>query len=314
MGKYVLKRFLLLIPTLFIVLSIVFLLLRFAKGSPARELLIEENPEITPSPEEVYAKEVEMGLHDPILTQLVRFYGQILRGDWGQSYKYKMPVFEMYMQRIPATIALAAAGTAVAIIISMVLGVIAALRRGTLLDNAISAVAVIGIAAPIFWVGLMLIILFALNLGWFHSGGFESPKDIVLPAACLGFNFCALMTRTTRSSMIDVLSQDYLLLARAKGVSERKVITKHALKNALIPIITVGGIKFSGALGGSVVTESVFAWPGVGRFVVDAIKKQDVEVVTGFIILTAIFSSLVLLAVDILYAFVDPRIKSQYSK
>ena len=160
----------------------------------------------------------------------------------------------------------------------------------------------------------MLIILFALNLGWFHSGGFESPKDIVLPAVCLGFNFCALMTRTTRSSMIDVLSQDYLLLARAKGVSERKVITKHALKNALIPIITVGGIKFSGALGGSVVTESVFAWPGVGRFVVDAIKKQDVEVVTGFIILTAIFSSLVLLAVDILYAFVDPRIKSQYSK
>ena len=309
MLRYIVKRLLMLLVVIFGVSFMIYFVMDLAPGDPVRSALGEFATE-----EEYEAMKIQMGYDKPMLVRYGKYMLGMLHGDLGYSQRYKMPVFEMYMQRIPATIALAAAGTAVAIIISMVLGVIAALRRGTLLDNAISAVAVVGIAAPIFWVGLMLIILFALNLGWFHSGGFESPKDIVLPAACLGFNFCALMTRTTRSSMIDVLSQDYLLLARAKGVSERKVITKHALKNALIPIITVGGIKFSGALGGSVVTESVFAWPGVGRFVVDAIKKQDVEVVTGFIILTAIFSSLVLLAVDILYAFVDPRIKSQYSK
>ena len=309
MFRYVVKRLLLLLLVIVGVSFMIYFIMDLAPGDPVRNILGEFATE-----EEYQQLKVELGYDKPMLVRYARYMWNMLHGDLGYSFRYKMDVFDMYMQRIPATIVLALTATAVSTIISMVLGVIAALRRGSLLDNTISAVAVVGLAAPIFWVGLMLIILFALNLGWFHSGGFESPKDIVLPATCLGFNFCALMTRTTRSSMIDVLSQDYLLLARAKGVSERKVITKHALKNALIPIITVGGIKFSAALGGSVVTESVFAWPGVGRFVVDAIKKQDVEVVTGFIILTAIFSSLVLLAVDILYAFVDPRIKSQYSK
>jgi len=309
MFRYVVKRLLLLLLVIVGVSFMIYFIMDLAPGDPVRSILGDFATE-----EEYQQLKVELGYDKPMIVRYVRYMWNMLRGDMGYSFRYKMDVFDMYMQRIPATIVLALTATTVSTIISMVLGVIAALRRGSLLDNTISAVAVVGLAAPIFWVGLMLIILFALNLGWFHSGGFESLKDVVLPATCLGFNFCALMTRTTRSSMIDVLSQDYLLLARAKGVSERKVITKHALKNALIPIITVGGIKFSAALGGSVVTESVFAWPGVGRFVVDAIKKQDVEVVTGFIILTAIFSSLVLLAVDILYAFVDPRIKSQYSK
>jgi len=169
-------------------------------------------------------------------------------------------------------------------------------------------------AAPGFWMGLMLIILFALKLNWFNSGGFASPLDVVLPAVTIGIENMARTTLTTRSSMIDVLSQDYLMLARAKGVKEKKVITKHALKNALIPIITVAGIQFTSALGGSVVVESVFSWPGVGRLVIDAIKSQDVEVVTSSIIMTSVITSAILLVIDLLYAFVDPRIKAQYSK
>jgi len=215
---------------------------------------------------------------------------------------------------LPATMLLALSATIVATVISIPIGVYAALKRGTIEDNIVSAISVFGLAAPNFWVGLMLIIMFALNLGLFNSSGFESWKDVILPAITVGTGHMALVTRTTRSSMIDVLKQDYLMLARAKGVKERKVITKHALKNALIPIITVTGIQFTGSLGGSTITETVFTWPGVGRLVINAIKAQDVEVVTGSIIMTAMITSCILLVVDILYAFVDPRIKAQYSK
>ena len=220
----------------------------------------------------------------------------------------------MYMKRLKASVALAVATIIVSHLISIPLGIYAALKQGTIQDNLASALAIFGLAAPNFWVGLMLIILFALKLGWFHSGGLETWKDLVLPAITVGTGHTALLTRTTRSSMIDVLRQDYLMLARAKGVSEKKVIRKHALKNALIPIITVSGMQFSALMGGAVLTESVFSIAGIGTLVVGAIKSQDVETVTGSLIMTSLLISVILLMVDILYAYVDPRIKAQYSK
>lgn len=253
-------------------------------------------------------------LDKPVIYRYVRYMTRLLQGDLGYSHHYKMDVMTLYTQRLPTTLLLAFSSMIVGTILSIPLGVYAALRQGSLQDNAVSALAMFGIATPNFWVGLMLIILFALNLGWFNSGGFESWKDLVLPACTIGVDHMASLVRTTRSGMIDVLRQDYLMLARAKGLKERKVITKHALKNALIPIVTIMGLQVSRSLGGSVVTETVFAWPGVGRLVVEAIKSQDVEVVTGCIIVTSMLASCILLVVDILYAFIDPRIKAQYKK
>ena len=264
--------------------------------------------------EEVEALREELGLNDPVLVRYGRYMKNFLKGDLGYSYKYKQDVWPMYMKRLKASVALAVATIIVSHLISIPLGIYAALKQGTIQDNLASALAIFGLAAPNFWVGLMLIILFALKLGWFHSGGLETWKDLVLPAITVGTGHTALLTRTTRSSMIDVLRQDYLMLARAKGVSEKKVIRKHALKNALIPIITVSGMQFSALMGGAVLTESVFSIAGIGTLVVGAIKSQDVETVTGSLIMTSLLISVILLMVDILYAYVDPRIKAQYSK
>ena len=167
---------------------------------------------------------------------------------------------------------------------------------------------------PNFWLGLLLMLLFSLKLGWFPSGGAEGFRSVVLPAVTVGVGLAALLTRTTRSSMLDVLRQDYLRTARAKGVSERKVVYHHALRNALIPIITIFGVQFSNVLGGSVLAETVFAWPGVGRLVVDAIDQRDIPTVTGALIMTTMLVTIVNLVVDIVYAYVDPRIKTQYTK
>ena len=200
------------------------------------------------------------------------------------------------------------------LLLSIPMGIYAALKQGKVSDNIVSALAIIGLAAPNFWVGLMLIILFSLKLGMFHSSGFVTLADVVLPAITVGTGHMALLTRTTRSGMIDVLRSDYLMLARAKGVSEKMVVRKHALKNALIPIITVSGIQFSAMMGGAVTTEAVFSFPGIGTLLVGAIKSKDTVCVTGCLIMTSLLVSVILLLVDILYAYVDPRIKAQYSK
>ena len=309
MHKYIIKRLLLMIVVVLGISLVIFVTMDMAPGDLAMTILGEDA-----LPEDYAALREELGLNDPLLVRYGRYMWGMLHGDIGYSYVFKMDVWELYMQRLPNTIALAIACMLLAHIIAIPLGIYTALKRGSFQDNVASALAMIGIAAPNFWVGLMLIIVFSLKLGWFHSGGLVTWKDLVLPAFTVGLDYVASLTRTTRSSMIDVLSQDYLMLARAKGVGEKKVITKHAFKNALIPIITVSGGMFKACLGGAVVTETVFAFPGVCRLVVDSITGKDFEVVTGTIILTSIFSSLVLLAVDILYAYVDPRIKARYSK
>ena len=309
MHRYIIKRLLMMLLVVLGVSFLIYFIMDLAPSDPVWAILGEFGTQ-----EEYDRLVVELGYDRPVLVRYIDYMLGLVQGDLGYSHRFKMDVMEMYLQRLPATMVLASAAAVFATVLSIPMGIVAALRRGSITDNAISALSVAGIATPNYWMGLVLIILFALNLGWFRSGGFETWPDVILPAVTLGVNFMALSNRTTRSSMIDVLQQDYLMLARAKGVEEKKVITKHALKNALIPIITVVGMQFAGSLGGSVVTETIFAWPGIGRLLVDAIKMQDVEVVTGFLIMSSIITSLILLAVDILYAFVDPRIKAQYSK
>ena len=221
---------------------------------------------------------------------------------------------KIYLQRLPNTLKLASMTMIFATLIALPLGIIAAVNQNSWVDTMSMVLALIGLSMPNFWLGLLLIILFALKLGWFPSGGNVGFKSIILPAFTVGAGLAALLTRTTRSSMLDVIRQDYLRTARAKGVPEKTIIRKHALRNALIPIITIFGVQFSNVLGGSVLAETVFAWPGVGRLVVDAIDQRDIPTVTGALVMTTMLVTIVNLLIDIVYAFVDPRIKAKYSK
>ena len=309
MYKYILKRLLMLILVIVGTSFLVFVILDLAPGDAAYQILGDDA-----TPEAVAALREEMGMNDPLPVRYIRYMVKLLKGDLGYSYKYRQNVSDLFRQRIGASMMLAILSSFVATVLSIPLGIFAALKRGSLMDNSLSVISVIGLAAPNFWVGLMLLIIFALNLRWLPSGGFESMKSIILPAITIGTGEVATMARTTRSSMLDVLQQDYLMLARAKGVNERSITWKHSLKNALIPIITVLGTQVATSIGGAVVTETVFSWPGIGVMMVDAIKSRDLETVTGFLIMTAIITSIILLVVDLLYAFVDPRIKAQYTK
>ncbi len=308
MHKYIFKRILMLIPILLAVSFVVYFVVDLAPGDivdimAADDMSIEVKEQIRE----------EMGLNDPLLVRYSRYMSGLLRGDLGQSYSTNQDIFEIYMQRLPQTLKLALAASVVAIFMSIPLGIIAAVHQNSWKDTFSMIFGLLGLSIPNFWLGLMLIIAFALTLGWFPSIGNEGFRSIVLPAITLGTGHAALLTRTTRSCMLEVIRQDYLRTARAKGVSEGKVIRKHALKNALIPIITVMGTQLGLALGGAVLTETVFAWPGVGRLVVDAINARDIPMVTGCIIMTTMLSSVLILLVDIAYAFVDPRVKARYS-
>lgn len=309
MYKYVIKRLLLLIPIMIAVSFIVYFIIDFAPGDivdiiAGNEMSIEQK--------EIMRE--EMGLNDPLIIRYFRYMAGLLRGDLGMSFVTNRDVFGVYADRLPATLQLAVASTVVSLLISIPLGINAAVHQNSWIDSTSTVLGLIGISIPIFWLGLLLIICFSLNLGWFPSIGNDSLRSIVLPAITVGSGQAALIMRTTRSSMLEVIRQDYLRTARAKGVTEKAVIRKHAFKNALIPILTVIGTQFGVALGGAVVTETVFAWPGVGRLMVDSINNRDTQMITGAIILTTMLSSIVILLIDLAYAFVDPRIKARYSK
>jgi peptide/nickel transport system permease protein len=309
MHYYIIKRVLMLLLVASGVSFLVYFIMDFSPGDTAVTAL-----GLDASHEEYEEYRIKHGLNDPLVIRYGRYMWNLAHGDIGQSSKYNKPVWDLYKELVGNTFILALSATIVATLISIPLGIYSALHQGGIGDNVASVLSIVSLATPHFWLGIMLIILFSLKLGWFSSGGFTTWSDVVLPAFTVGTGHAALVTRTTRSSMLDVLGADYLMLARAKGLTERVVIWKHALKNALIPILTVTGIQFTGALGGSVVSETVYSWPGVGRMTIDAIKSQDIEVATGFIIMTAFISSVILLVIDILYAFVDPRIKAKYNK
>lgn len=307
MGKYVLKRILTIIPMMLVLSFLVFWVMSLT-GDPASTLAGSEA-----SAEDIELLRESMGLNDPLIVRYFRYLSGVLHGDFGQGL-YGNDVLDEFLVRIPYTIQLACASMFITVIIAIPLGVIAAVRQNKLTDTVLSSIAICGISIPGFWLGLMLIIVFAVQLRWLPtSGATDGFRSIILPAFCAGISNASLVMRMTRSSMIDNLNADFLRTARAKGVSERMVILKHALKNALIPIITIVGSQFSILMGGTVVVESVFAWPGVGSYLITSIRSNDYNMVTGFVLLTTVFIAGVLLVVDILYAFVDPRIKARYT-
>lgn len=309
MYRYILKRLLMLIPVLLAVAFIIYAIMDVAEGDPVYSVAGADA-----TPEQLAALREEMGLNGSLIERYFRYIWNMLHGNLGISYVSKQDVMKIYLQRLPNTLKLASMTMVFASLIAIPLGIVAAVNQNSWKDTISMILALLGLSMPNFWLGLLLIILFSLKLHWFPSGGNNGFKSIILPAFTVGAGLAALLTRTTRSSMLDVIRQDYLRTARAKGVSEKNVIRKHALRNALIPIITIFGVQFSNVLGGSVLAETVFAWPGVGRLVVDAIDQRDIPTVTGALVMTTMLVTIVNLIIDIVYAFVDPRIKAQYTK
>lgn len=308
MHKYIARRLVMLIPVILGVSFLVFFIMAMAPGDTAKTILGEDAP-----PEALEAFREEHGLNDPVPVRYLNYMKDLVRGDLGESYKTGRSVFDEVMSRFPATLELAFWGMVFAVALSIPIGIISATRQYSLMDSISMVFALLGVATPNFWLGLMLIIIFALNLGVLPSGGNNAGfASLILPVITLGTGCMANITRTTRSSMLEVIRQDYIRTAKAKGVSKNKVINKHALKNALIPVVTVIGLQFGSLLGGAVLTEAVFSWPGIGTFLVNSIKAKDTPSVLGCVIIFSICFSIVNLVVDILYAYIDPRIKSKY--
>ncbi len=313
MLKYIAKRLISMVPVLIGVTFLVFAIMHFTPGDPATLLLGEEAP-----PAEVERMRERMGLNDPFLVQYGNFLFGLLRLDMGLSLTTGRPVFNEITNRLPATIRLAAAAILVAIFIGVTAGIIASTKQYTIFDGGAMFIALLGVSMPNFWLGLMMILLFSVfwnnTFGYvlFPSSGFDTWRHLVMPAVVLGTAHAAFITRITRSSMLEVLRQDYIRTARSKGLSSRVVIYIHALRNALMPVVTMAGLRFGVLLGGSVVTEQIFAIPGMGRLLVESVRSQNYTVVQGIILTYAIIFSLVNLAVDLLYAAIDPRIKVQY--
>jgi ABC-type dipeptide/oligopeptide/nickel transport system permease component len=282
---------------------VVFFILHLT-GDPALVLLPPDA-----SPEDVRRFREAMGFNDPFLVQYGRFLAGAARGDFGQSIRHGESAFHLVMERLPATFELAGAALAIALCLSIPIGILSAVRRNTAVDYASTVVALLGQSMPTFWLGIMLILIFSVQLGLLPSSGRGGVEHLVLPAVTLGLFTTARITRLTRSGMLEVLNQDYIRTARAKGVSTPPVVWKHALKNAAIPIVTIVGIELGTLLGGSVITETIFAWPGVGRLSVQAIYNRDYPVVQAAVFLLATTFILVNLIVDLVYTTLDPRIR-----
>ena len=310
MYKFILKRLLALIPVLIGVTFIVFLIMNLSPGDPAK---IKLGPDATP--ENVAQLREEMGLNDPLLVQYGRYMWDLLHGDMGESFVSGQPVKDEIWARFPYTFSLAITSVLLALILAVPIGILSATKQYSIWDNISTVAALFGISMPSFWLGLLLILLFSVRLGWLPSGGVDDGYlSLILPSITLALASMATIMRTTRSSMLEVIRQDYIRTARAKGIPRKTVITKHALRNALIPTVTVSGIEMGALLGGALLTETIFSWPGIGRLTVDSIQSKNTPVVLGCLIVFAVCFSIVNLIVDLLYAFIDPRIKAQYLK
>lgn len=308
MSRYIFKRLLMMIPVLLGVIVVVFSIMYITPGDPARMILGEGA-----SPEAVQEVQEELGLNDSYFVQLVRYIKNVVfRFDLGKSYISKKPVISELLERFPTTIKLAVLSVTISVLLGVTMGVVSATKQYSVFDKIATTISLLGVSMPTFWAGLMAVIIFSVRLGWLPASGSYGPEYWVLPSLTLGIHSSATIMRMTRSSMLEVIRQDYIRTARAKGQKESIVILVHALKNAMIPVITVIGMQFGGLLGGSILIESVFAIPGLGKFIIDSIKTRDNPVVQGGVLLLALSFSLVNLLVDILYGYLDPRIKSQY--
>lgn len=304
MLKYISKRIIYLIPVLIGIVFLVFTIMYFSPGDPAKLILGDRAPE-----EQVAALRHELGLDLPYYQQLFNYIKNAIHGDFGNSYQLRMPVWDIIKLRFPLTLQLTTFTMLIAVLIGVPVGILSAVKQYSVIDAFSVIFALLMASIPAFWLGMLLMLLFSLNLGWLPSSGYEGVKWLILPSITLGFINCATIMRMTRSSMLEVVRQDFIRTARAKGATEKRVVFRHALKNAIIPVITVVGTAFGSSLGGAVVTETVFGLPGMGTQIITAIRQKDNPVVLASVIVIALAFSIVNLIVDILYTYVDPRIR-----
>ena len=304
MLRHFLLRFLYTLPALWLVLTLVFLLIHIVPGDPVQQMLGEGA-----APSEVGQLRHALGLDLPLHTQYAHYLAGLFRGDLGQSFKFQAPVRRIILARYPATLELALVALAVCVAIGVPAGMLAAYRRGRFADRAVGVFTLFGLAVPNFALGPVLILFFSIVLGWLPVSGRGGPLHFVLPAVTLGAALAAILTRMVRGAMLEELSSDYVRTARAKGLSTGAVLIRHALRNALIPIITILGLQFGTLLAGAIVTESIFSWPGIGRLAVQAISARDYPLLQGCILVIAVSYVAVNLFTDLLYAVVDPRVR-----
>ncbi|MBM3449504.1 MAG: ABC transporter permease [Armatimonadetes bacterium] len=315
MGSFLLRRLWTGIPVLLGVSVLVFGMLHFLPGDPVMMMLTQPGGQARPMlasevSDDLYKRmQQQLGLDRPLHEQFLNFLGRAVRGDLGSSFRSDLPVAQTIARNLPFTLELAAAALSVSIAAGVLFGTLAALRHRTWADTALMAVAVSGVSMPSFWLGLMLLLVFALELRWFPVVATQGWRALVLPAAALGFRAAAIIARLVRSSLIETLHQDYVRTARAKGLPGTGVVLRHALRNSLIPVATVVGLQFGNLLGGAVIVESVFGRPGIGQLAVQAILEKDFPVVQGVVLLTAVTYVIVNLLIDISYGWLDPRVR-----
>ena len=308
MTRYVIKRIVYMIPVLFGVAFLVFAILSLTPGDPGTIVL-----GITAKPEDIAALNAEFGYDQPFFIRFFNYIGDIIfHFDLGTSYATRQPVIDSIMARFPNTFVLALLSMCVSSAIGISLGILSAVRQYSVMDHISTVVALIFASMPSFWLGLMLLILFSLKLGWLPSFGATSIRHFILPTLTVSLTSAAGLLRLTRSAMLETIRQEYIRTAKAKGASNKRVIWKHALKNALLPVVTALGGGFGASLGGAIIAETVFAIPGMGTLMTTAIRQKDVPMVMGATLFLAVLFSFVILIVDVLYAFIDPRIKAKY--
>jgi peptide/nickel transport system permease protein/oligopeptide transport system permease protein len=301
--RFLAVRLALLVPTLIGVLLVTFLLLYVAPGDPVQAMVGERADAAT-----IARLRAELHLDDPLPTQFVRYAGGVLQGDLGRSYITQRPIIRDLLELFPATLRLAGAAMLFATLVGVSMGVYGAWRPGSWADRVTALIAYAGVSFPVYWVGLLLILVFAVHLRWFPPSGSGGFSYLVLPAITLGMRSIAFLSRMTRAAMQEVLRSDFVRTARAKGLGERRVVLRHALRNALLPVVTVLGLDFGSYLTGSILTETIFSWPGVGRYVLTAIEKRDLPAVQGSILFLSLVFVVVNLITDLVYAKVDPRV------
>lgn len=307
MAKYISKRILLMIPVLLGITVIVFTLMYFTPGDPTLSILGENV-----TPEAQAALREQMGLNDPYIVRLGRYIFGLLHGDFGMSYKSKRPVITEILSRYPTTLKLTFGSIVIGTIVGVIFGIISAVRQYSLLDKIATFISLFGVSAPSFWIAMVLVLIFSVKLQLVPATGSYTAASWILPMTTLGLQCGAFIMRMTRSSMLEVIRMDYIRTAKSKGQTELNIILNHAFRNALVPIITTIGIQICGFLAGSVLVESVFALPGLGKYVVDSVSFKDYPAVQGVVLFIAINCVLINLLTDICYCFVDPRIKAQY--
>jgi ABC-type dipeptide/oligopeptide/nickel transport system permease component len=304
MSAFILRRILLAIPTLFGVLVVAFLVLQVAPGDPVQAMVGERADSAT-----VARLRAQLNLDEPLIKRFGLYVADIAKGDLGRSYITDRPIMRDIKERFPKTLQLAGAAMLLAAILGITLGILSAAKPGGLADRFALGLAYIGISFPVYWVGLLLILLFAVQLRWLPPSGFGGIKFLILPALTLGMRSIAFLARMTRSAMLDALNADFIRTARAKGLSEGLVILRHGFRNALIPVITVLGLDFGAYLTGSILTETIFSWPGIGRYVVNAIARRDLPAIQGSVLFLSAVFVLVNLITDLAYAKADPRVR-----